>query len=210
MLLKDQTMPSTEQDRLLALAGRHALLREQDILRSGISSTTVSRAVKAGLLERLNRGLYRRPDAPWDEHLNLSEVAARVPRAVIVLVSALQFHQIGTHQAHSVNILLRNNAVAPRIEYPPIEVFKSGIEAAFTEGVETHRLNDIAVPITTPARTVVDCFKYRSRLGLDLCLEALKDVLRSREHRVKPARIMEFAKLQRVSTVIRPYLESLI
>ncbi len=203
-------MPLTKQDQLLALAGRHALISEQDIQRSGIRSTTVSRAVKAGLLERLNRGLYRLPDAPWDEHLNLSEVAARVPRAVIVLVSALQFHRIGTHQAHSVNILLRNNAVAPRLSYPPIEVFKSGIEAAFTEGVEIHRLNDIEVPITDPARTVVDCFKYRSRLGLDLCLEALKEGLRAREHRIKPARIMELAKLQHVSTVIRPYLESLI
>lgn len=111
-----------------------------------------------------------------------------MPRAVIVLVSALQFHRIGTHRAHSVNILLRNNAVAPRTDYPPIEVFKSGIEAAFTEGIEIHRLNDIEVPVTDPARTVVDCFKYRSRLGLDLCLEALKEVLRSREHLVKPAR----------------------
>lgn len=203
-------MPLTEQDQLLALAGRHALLREQEIKHSGISSTAIIRAVKAGLLERVNRGLYRLPNAPWNEHLNLSEVAARVPRAVIVLVSALQFHQIGTHQAHSVNILLCNNAVAPRIDFPPIEVFRSGIEAAFTQGVEIHRLNDIEVPITTPARTVVDCFKYRSRLGLDLCLEALKEVLRSKENRVKPAQIMEFAQMQRITTVIRPYLESLI
>jgi len=203
-------MPSTEQEQLLELASRHVLLREREIKRAGISSTAVSRAVKAGLLERANRGLYRLPDAPWDEHLNLSEVAARVPRAVIVLVSALQFHQIGTHQAHSIYILLRNNAVAPRIDYPPIEIVKSGIDAAFTAGVKIHRLNDIEVPVTTPARTVVDCFKYRNRLGLDLCLEALKEVLRSREHRVTPAQLMEFAKLQRVGTVIRPYLESLI
>lgn len=203
-------MRITEQDQLLALASHHALLREQDIRRSGISSITVSRAVKAGLLERINRGLYRLPNAPWDEHLNLSEVAARVPRAVIVLVSALQFHQIGTHQARAVYILIRNNAVAPRIDDPPIEVVQSGIEAAFTEGVEIHRLNDIDVPITSRARTVVDCFKYRNRLGLDLCLEALREVIRSREHRVTPAQLMAFARLQRVSSVIRPYLESLI
>ena len=202
-------MPATEQDQLLELARSHSLLREREIRRAGISSTAVSRAVAAGALERTGRGIYRLPDAPWDEHLNLSEVAARVPRAVIVLVSALHFHQIGTHQARSVWILLRNNAVTPRLNYPAIEVVKSGIDSAFTAGVETHRLNDIDVPITTPARTVVDCFKYRRRLGLDLCLEALKDVLRSKEHRVTPAQVMEFAKLQRVGTVIRPYLDSL-
>lgn len=202
-------MPTTEQDRLLELARGYSLLQEREIRRAGISSTAVTRAVAAGALERTSRGLYRLPDAPWDEHLTLSEVAARAPRAVIVLLSALHFHQIGTHQARSVWILLRNNAVTPRIKYPPIEVVKSGIESAFTAGIETHRLNDIDVPITTPARTVVDCFKYRRRLGLDLCLEALKDVLRSQDHRVTPAQLMEFAKLQRVGTVIRPYLDSL-
>ena len=202
-------MPATEQEQLLELAGRHSLLREQQIRRAGISSMALTRAVKAGRLERLNRGLYRLPDAPWDEHLSLSEVAARVPRAVIVLVSALHFHQIGTHQARSVWILLRNNAVPPRLDYPSIEVVKSDIEAAFTAGVERHLLNGIQVAITNPARTAVDCFKYRRRLGLDLCLEALRDVLRSDKHRVTPAQLMEFAKLQRVGTVIRPYLESL-
>ncbi len=202
-------MPATEQDQLLELARSHSLLREREIRRAGISSTAVTRAVAAGTLERTSRGVYRLPDAPWDEHLPLSEVAARVPRAVIVLVSALHFHQIGTHQARSIWILLRNNAVTPRLNYPPIEIVKSGIDSAFTVGVETHRLNDINVPITTPARTVVDCFKYRRRLGLDLCLEALKEVLRSQNHRVTPAQLMEFAKLQRVGTVIRPYLDSL-
>jgi predicted transcriptional regulator of viral defense system len=170
----------------------------------------VSRAVATGELERLGYGLYRHPDAQWDEHLSLSEVAARVPQAIIVLVSALQFHQIGTHQAHSVWIQLRNNAVPPRITYPPIEVVKTGIDAAFTSGVQTHRLNDIDVQITTPARTVVDCFKYRRRVGLELCLEALKDLLTGKLHRATPADIMEFAKIQRVSSVIQPYLEALV
>jgi predicted transcriptional regulator of viral defense system len=126
------------------------------------------------------------------------------------LVSALQFHQIGTHQAHSVWIQILNNAVPPRITYPPIAVVKTGIQKAFTQGVQTHRLNDIDVQITSPARTVVDCFKYRRRVGLDLCLEALKDVLAGKQHRVTPAQIMEFATFQRVSSVIQPYLEALV
>ena len=201
---------STEQKRLLQLALSRSLLKDRDIREQGISSMAVSRAVSTGELERLGYGLYRHPDAQWDEHLSLSEVAARVPQAIIVLVSALHFHQIGTHQAHSVWIQLRNNAVPPRITYPPIEVVKTGIDAAFTSGVQTHRLNDIDVHITTPARTVVDCFKYRRRVGLELCLEALKDLLTGKIHRTTPAEIMEFAKIQRVSTVIQPYLEALI
>lgn len=201
---------TTEQQRLLQLALSRSLLKESDIRELGISSMAVSRAVAKGELERLSCGLYRHPDAKWDEHLSLSEVSARTPQAVIVLISALQFHQIGTHQAHSVWIQLRNNAVPPRIAYPPIEVVKTGITEAFAKGVQTHRLNDIDVPITTPARTVVDCFKYRRRVGLELCLEALKDLLASKQHRASPDEIMEFAALQRVSSVIRAYLEALV
>jgi len=201
---------STEQKRLLQLALSRSLLKDRDIREQGISSMAVSRAVATGELERLGYGLYRHPDAQWDEHLSLSEVAARVPQAIIVLVSALQFHQIGTHQAHSVWIQLRNNAVPPRITYPPIEVVKTGIDAAFTSGIQTHRLNDIDVQITTPARTVVDCFKYRRRVGLELCLEALKDLLTGKLHRATAADIMEFARIQRVTSVIQPYLEALV
>lgn len=200
----------TEQEQLLELSLSRSLLRESDIRECGISSMAVSRAVARGELERLGRGLYRHPEAAWDEHLSLSEVAARAPKAVIVLVSALQFHQIGTHQARVVWILLRNNAVPPRITYPEIKVVKSGIPEAFSSGVQTHRLNDIEVPITSPARTVVDCFKYRNRVGLDLCLEALKDLLSSNQHSTTPAEIMEFAEFQRVSACIRPYLEALV
>ena len=79
--------------------------------------------------------------------------------------------------------------------------------ASFSEGVVTHLLNDIPIQITNPARTVADCFKYRSRIGLDVCLEALKDILRNG---IKPAEIMEYGKTQRVSSVIRPYLDALV
>ena len=200
----------TEHDRLNDLALRHSILRESDFRESDISATSIARAVTKGTLERLAPGVYRHTNAKWDENINLSVVAARVPQAVIVLVSALQFHQIGSHQAHSIWLLLRNNAVAPRIDYPQIEVIKSGIEDSFTCGVDTHRLNGIDVRITNPTRTVVDCFKYRNRVGLELCLEALKDLLHSPEHHTTPAQIMEYAKLQSVSTVILPYLEALV
>lgn len=198
----------TEQTRLIALARQHALLRESDIASAKISSTTTSRAVAAGAIERVSLGIYRHPDSPWDENIQLSEVSARVPQAVIVLISALHFHLIGTQLAHSVWILLRNNAVPPRISYPPIKVIKSGIDAAFNQGIESHKLNDIMVKITNPARTVVDCFKYRNRVGLDVCLEALKEVIQ--EKKASPTEIMELAKMQRVANVILPYLEATV
>ncbi len=201
-------IPRTPQfETLMQMACARPLLRASDARAAGVRSMTLSRAVQDGALEQVSRGLYRRPDAPWDEHLALSEVAARVPQAVVVLVSALNFHQIGSHQAHAVSILLRQNAVTPRIDYPALDVIRSTTPQAFLEGVEVHVLNGIAVKITTPARTVADCFKHRSKLGLELCLEALKEILRSG---TPPAEIMNHARMNRVEKVMMPYLEALI
>ena len=197
----------TQFETLMELAGKRSLLRASDVRGAGVSSSILSRAVRDGALEQVSRGLYRRPDAPWDEHLALSEVAARVPQAIIVLVSALNFHQIGSHQAHAVSIQLKQNAVTPRIEYPALEVIRSTNPRAFIEGVEVHVLNGIDVKITTPARTVADCFKHRSKLGLELCLEALKEILRNG---TQPAEIMNYARMNRVERVMMPYLEAMV
>jgi predicted transcriptional regulator of viral defense system len=196
-----------QRSQLQKLARSSRLLREERLREAGISSTVISQAVKAGELIRLSRGVYHHPDAEMDGNLSLSEVAARVPQAVISLLSALQFHQIGTQQPHAVWILLKQNAVTPRIDTPAIEVIRSRVPAAFSEGVSVHTLNDIPTRITGPARTVVDCFKYRSRVGLDVCLEALKDIL---DNGVKPTEVMDYAKAMRVSSVIRPYLDALV
>lgn len=197
----------SQRSHLQQLARSSRLLREERLREAGISSTVISQAVKAGELIRLSRGVYHHPEAELDENLSLSEVAARVPQAVISLLSALQFHQIGTQQPRAVWILLKQNAVTPRIDTPAIEVIRSTIPAAFSEGVAIHTLNDIPTRITDPARTVVDCFKYRSRVGLDVCLEALKDIL---DNGVKPTEVMDYASAQRVSSVIRPYLDALV
>ena len=103
--------------------------------------------------------------------------------------------------------MLRINGAMQRIDYPPLEVVRSKISSSFSKGVVTHQLNDIPTRITNPARSVVDCFKYRSRVGLDACLEALKDIL---SKGVKPMEIMDYAKAQRVTSVIRPYLDALV
>ena len=75
------------------------------------------------------------------------------------------------------SILLRQNSGTPRIDYPSLDVIRSSKPEACIEGMETHTLNGIAVKITTPARTVADCFKHRSKLGLELCLVALKEIV---------------------------------
>jgi len=63
------------------------------------------------------------------------------------------------------------------------------------------------VCVYTIAKTIADCFKYRNKIGLDVCLEALRECRRTRRCTIDE--IWHYAKICRVSNVILPYLEAL-
>ena len=74
-------------------------------------------------------------------------------------------------------------------------------------GIETRDIQGVRINITSPARAVVDCFRYRNKLGLDVATEALSDAVRSRKATVDE--IVRAAEVCRAGAVIRPYLEAL-
>jgi predicted transcriptional regulator of viral defense system len=135
------------------------------------------------------------------------EVAKLAPQAVVCLLSALRFHDLTTQSPFDVWIAIDRKAWRPRIDYPPLRVFRfSG--AALTEGVETHSIDGVRVRVYSPAKTVADCFKYRNKIGLDVALEALRDTWRSR--RATMDDLVRFSRICRVGHVMRPYLDSLL
>jgi predicted transcriptional regulator of viral defense system len=159
-----------------------------------------------GVVERIGRGLYALPEADASEHRSLLEAARLVPRGVVCLLSALQFHQMTTQLPREVWLALDRRAWKPVSGGPPLRVVKfSG--PALTEGVEQHEIEGTPVRIYCPAKTVADCFKYRNKIGLDVALEALRDCWR--ERRCSMDDLWRYAKVCRVANVMRPYLESL-
>ena len=200
-------MASPNIERIRELARSRETLSTAEIVAGGVSNQAVTRLVRNGELERVRRGIYRLPDSPISEHHDLVSVAKGVPKAVIVLISALRFHEIGTEVAHEVWIQLPIKAHAPRIGWPCIRIVRSSVSALFTEGVENHLISGEKIPITCPARTVADCFKFRNQIGLDVCLEALREVLQSKRGIIDE--IYHYAKLNRVARVMQPYLEGM-
>ncbi len=196
----------TQAARLLSLAAGREILPLSVIRAAGLPSNVASRLVREGKLERVGRGLYRHPDAPISAHHDLVEVMARMDKAVIVLLSALRFHELGTQQPHGVWIQLPARARVPKIEWPALRVVRTRSEALFTEGVERHFIGGIEIPVTSPARTVADCFKYRNQIGLDVCLEAAKEL--RRRDRGSSRDLYHYAKLNRVQRVVQLYLEA--
>jgi predicted transcriptional regulator of viral defense system len=190
-----------------AFRKRGGIMRMAEALRSGVHRRTLYALRDAGVLEQLGRGLYRLADAPPLAHPDLVAVSRRAPRAVVSLVSALAFHSLTTQIPHEVYLAVSRDSEPPRIEYPPVRVFRFGTRA-FSEGVETHSLDGVPVRIYSREKTLADCFKYRNVVGLDTVLEALR---RYREEgRVDVDAILRYARTCRVERVIRPYLEAVL
>ena len=201
---------SSTQDAILALARDEGLLRPVDLESRRLPRVSLTRLVRQGRLERVGRGLYALPGREVSEHSALAEVARRHPRVVVCLVSALRFHELTTQAPHEVWIAIPNKARAPSLEYPPIRVARFA-EASMHEGIDEHLIDGIPVRVTNVARTVADCFKYRNKIGLDVALDALKEVLGQGGHdrRVSIDDLWHHARLNRVANVMRPYLEAL-
>ena len=79
---------------------------------------------------------------------------------------------------------------------------------ALSLGVEIHSIDGVSVPIFNPAKTVVDCFRFRKHVGFDVALEGLHSV--TRFNKAKPAEIVQYARDTRIWSVLRPYLEAVV
>ncbi len=183
------------------------ILRTSEALHLGIHPRTLYAMRDSGVLEQLSRGLYRLGKLPPLSNPDLVIVALKVPRSVVCLLSALAFYELTTQIPRAVNIALHNGAERPRLNYPPLRLFWfSG--AAWSEGIETHLIDNISVRIYGPEKSVADSFKYRREIGLDVSLEALKFYRRHPDFDVN--KLLHYARICRVETVMKPYLEALL
>ncbi len=194
------------KEKILELARRQGIIRPRDVEAAGIPREYLLRLYRSGKVARLGRGVYALPNSLNSESVLLAEVAARVPRAVVCLISSLQFHNLTTQADARIWIAIGNRDWEPRIDYPPLEIVRMS-DRSFSFGVDRHKVGQAEVRVYGPAKTVADCFKFRSRVGLDAAISALRETWRSR--RATMDELWEAAKVCRVANVMRPYLESL-
>jgi len=192
--------------KIIRYVAKHGIVRPRDIEAIGFPREYLVRLHRQGKLNRPGRGIYTLPDANVTERHSYAEVAKRVPKAVICLLSALAFHEITTQSPASVWIALRKGARTPALASPSLRIVRLS-EPSLTEGIENHKTEGVPVRVYSAAKTVADCFKFRNKIGLDVAIEALKDCLRQKRASVNE--IYRYAKICRVSNVIRPYMEAL-
>ena len=194
---------TTQNQRVLDLLAQKGMLRPIDLDAIGIPRVVLTRMSTAGQLEKIGRGLYRLPN-PGSENESLVAIATKVPQAVFCLLTALQFHELTTQLPRQVWIAMPRGSHTPRINWPPIRMVQMTGDA-HAAGIEEHRRDGVTLRVYSAAKTVVDCFKHRNKIGLDVAMEALKDAWRARKATADD--LWQYAKVCRVANVMRPYME---
>lgn len=197
---------SPNEIEILDLVRSLGILQPRDLRALGHSVAYLQRLVAKGRLVKLGHGQYALPGREPTEYDFLAITAKRYPGTVVCLLSALRFHELTTQSPSGLWLAVEGSKQAPAKAPAAIHVVRmSG--RSFREGVATHELGRVPVRITTPGKTVADCFKFRNRVGMDVAIEALRDCLG--QSRATPAQVWEFAKICRVKTIMKPYLEAL-
>jgi len=201
-------MPQPRSQRQIAQAflETRGIARLAELRSAGVTAATVGRMERDGEIIRLARGLYQLPDALLDANHSLAEAAKRLPRGVVCLVSALAFHGLTDQLPKKVWMAIGKSDWAPKAEGVPIRVVRF-TDSLLVETVEIHEIEGVSVKVFGVAKTVADCFRHRSKIGLTVAIEGLQEALRQRK--ATPAEIARQANRGGVSTVIRPYLEAL-
>lgn len=189
-----------------ALLERAGIARTGELLRAGVQPRTIYWMRDQGMLEQVSRGLYRLSDLPPLTSPDLATVAARIPKGVICLISALAFHEATDEIPHRVDVALPAGSEEPRLDYPPIRTYRfSG--RSYEEGIEEHVIDGVTIRVYSLAKTIADCFKFRNRIGIDVVVPALRAAFRARK--VRADDLVHFSRVDRVDNVIRPYIEAM-
>jgi predicted transcriptional regulator of viral defense system len=193
--------------KIAELARAAGVLRPRDLGAHGIARQYLRLAEQKGLVVRSGRGLYISADAAITEFHSFAEAAKRAPRAVICLLSALRFHDIGTQSPFEVWMAIGEKDRRPVSEIPRLRIVRFSRKSLHF-GQTTHDVEGVPLRVFSVAKTVADCFKYRNKIGLDVALEALRESIRSRKATVDD--LWQAAKVCRVANVMKPYMEALL
>jgi predicted transcriptional regulator of viral defense system len=193
--------------------------RYKEVFRANNGILRASRAIKLGIPEHViydmvrsreiikeSRGLYRLAETEHLGNPDLVQASLLIPKGVLFLISALYFHELTTQIPHYVYIALPRAIKKARINYPPIKFFYRS-DQQYLAGIQEYTIDGVTIRIYDKEKTIADCFMYRKQIGGDIALEALKDYMRQQSPNIHL--LIEYARIDRVEKLIRPYIETL-
>jgi len=195
-------------EKVRSIVRDRQIIRPRDLDELNIPHIYLYRLLDQGEVSYISRGLYEYVDREISGNTSIATVCKRIPGAVVCLLSALRIYDVTTQSPHKVWIALDNSAWRPKPDAVPVRLditYMSG--QALTEGITVLKIEGVDVRVFNLAKTVVDCFKFRNKVGLDVAIEALKEV---RRHKlVTSDELWRYAKICRMTKVMRPYMEAI-
>ncbi|MDP6889752.1 MAG: nucleotidyltransferase domain-containing protein [Phycisphaerales bacterium] len=158
------------------------------------------------MLVQVGRCLYRLPSEDGDDSLGLAACMSRVPRGVVCLQSALHLHSMVQAAPECIWMGIESRAWKPSITGDAVRYVRMS-ETTLMAGVDVLQHSGVDVRVTNPSKTVVDCFKYRNKIGEHVAIESLRTLLRTWPDSERE--LIRYCTLDRVDRVIRPYLAAL-
>ena len=195
------------QELMSFFQSHNGVARFSAILKAGFHPDSLSALEKEGKVEKIARGLYRITNYTPGSHPDLVIASLQAPKGVICLLSALSFYEATNEIPKYVDLAIPQGTHANRIKYPPVKFYRF-VSKAWKAGIEKHEVESHQIRVYSLAKTIADCFKFRNRIGMDIARDALRVAIT--EKGIKPKEIMEYAKICRVDSIIKPILEAMI
>jgi predicted transcriptional regulator of viral defense system len=183
------------------------ILKTSQALALGIAPRTLYAMRDAGLIRQISRGVYQLTNQETPSNPDLVNVALRIPKAVICLISALHFYGLTTQIPHKVYIALPQSAEKPRLEFPPLDIVWLS-QKSYAAGISEQQVDNVLIKIYSKEKTIADCFKFRNKIGVDVALEALKEYVKMPDRQID--KLLSYARIDRVEIPISRYLEALL
>jgi predicted transcriptional regulator of viral defense system len=200
-------MNQTTEKAILIFKQHQGVLRAGQAIHMGISPRTLYAMRDSGLIRQISRGVYQLGDQELPGNPDLVSIALRIPKAVFCLISALHFYGLTTQIPHKVYIALPQAAEKPRLDFPPLDIIWLS-EKSYIAGITGQQVDGVPIKIYSREKTIADCFKFRSKIGIDVALEALKDYVKTSDRQIDE--LLSFARIDRVENLISRYLEALL
>lgn len=199
-------MAASQREQLRSIVAERSILRAKDLRKAGIAGSVIQRALEHGDLVRIGRGLYQDPQTEIDADLVLAEIAKRVPKGIVAMVSALAYHGLTDQMPRKTWVAIGTSDWSPVPGYPPVRIVRFA-DKYLGQGVELHKISGVEVPIFSVAKTLADLFRNGRLVDRSVAVEGLRSALDQRK--ATPAQIAEAARAGGAWRTMRPYLEAL-
>ncbi len=182
-------------------------LKASEALFEGIHPRDLYALRDSGDITLIIRGLFRLTSMPELRVPELFIIAVKIPHGVLCLQSALAFHHLVEPFPKEISVALVKGSEKPVLRDFLLKTYLVS-EPAFSEGIQIHQGEGVSLRVYSLEKTLADCFKFRTKVGMDFCLAALQKWWKREDRDLK--QFLAFCRICRVEKIVRPYLDLLI